>query len=327
MSSSFDGIKIAVFGASGFIGRWVARAFTERGARPILVTRNPAAMRQVCREYGIDGDIVEADVCDRDALTALFRDVRPAVVCSLAAYGANRSERDEMLSEQINVRAIETICELTARYRDPSWTGQALIHTGSGLEYGLNGGALSEDQECKPHTVYGHHKLAATRLIEAIASRRSLPVLTARLFTVYGPGEHPGRLLPTLVETAVSGSVAQLSSGLQKRDFTYVEDVAEGICRLVQSACRPGEVVNLATGRLTSVREFAETAREVLGIPRQHIQFGQSSLRPDEMPHRSISIARLQQRTGWAPATSIAEGIRKTGSFLRVAPARAMAET
>ena len=138
--------------------------------------------------------------------------------------------------------------------------------------------------------------------------------LTARLFTVYGPGEHSGRLLPSLIHAAEAGTAIDLTEGSQERDFTYVEDVAEGLLRLAESDFEPGEVVNLATGRLTSVREFVLTAAEELGLSDEQLRFGALSTRDEEMAHAPVSVDRLAELLGWLLPTSVREGIRKTRS-------------
>jgi nucleoside-diphosphate-sugar epimerase len=140
--------------------------------------------------------------------------------------------------------------------------------------------------------------------------------VTARLFTVYGPGEHAGRLLPSLLDAANRSTPLALTAGRQQRDFTYVEDVAERLLQLACAAAPPGQIVNLATGRLTTVRTFAEIAGEILGIEPSHLQFGMIPTRAEEMEHAVVSVERLRQLVGDVPSTCIAEGIRETVGFL-----------
>jgi UDP-glucuronate decarboxylase len=133
------------------------------------------------------------------------------------------------------------------------------------------------------------------------------------LFTVYGPGEHAGRLLPSLREAARSAGVVPLTAGAQRRDFTYVEDVADGLLRLglVDHAFAP-RALNLATGELHGVREFVEIAARELGIDRSRLQFGALPTRTEEMAHDPVSIESLSALVGWRPSTSIAEGVERT---------------
>jgi nucleoside-diphosphate-sugar epimerase len=132
------------------------------------------------------------------------------------------------------------------------------------------------------------------------------------LFTVYGPGEHPGRLLPSLIKAARTGDPLPLSNGSQSRDFTYVEDVAQALLDLGTSAAVAGEVVNVATGRLTRVRDFIEAAAAVLRICPETLLFGEAPARPWEMIHAPVTLERLRTLVGWIPATQVVEGIRRT---------------
>jgi nucleoside-diphosphate-sugar epimerase len=132
------------------------------------------------------------------------------------------------------------------------------------------------------------------------------------LFAVYGPGEAPARLLPTLIAAGAGESEIELTEGLHRRDFTYVADAAEGLLRLGLSGAEPGSVINIATGSLTSIREFVEIAAKAIGIDAARLAFGALPTRPDEMFNEGVSVAKCRTLLNWIPATTIAEGIRKT---------------
>jgi nucleoside-diphosphate-sugar epimerase len=305
-------VRVAVLGAGGFVGRWVARALVGAGARVALVVRDRRRALPLFGRLGIVGDVEELDLSDPSAVGELYRAVRPAVTFNLAGYGVDRSERDEATADLINGRLVGWVADAAAAWRDGQWPGPAVVHTGSGAEYGPIAGEFTEDAEPGPRTLYGRTKLAGTRLLAECAARRRLPSVTARLFTVYGPGEHPGRLLPSLLAAARAGEPLSLTGGEQRRDFTYVEDVAEGLLRLGAAGCRPGETLNLATGTLQSVRQFAEQAADILGMPRGHLRFGALPLRGDEVAYPEVPVARLRELTGWSPPTGVAGGIRRT---------------
>ena len=148
------------------------------------------------------------------------------------------------------------------------------------------------------------------------AEQLSLRAVVARLFMVYGPGEPPHRLTPSLLEAARTREPVALTTGSQLRDFTYVQDVAAGLLRLGRVGEDAAGVVNLATGRSTPVREFAERAAAVLELPPDLLRFGARPDRAGEMVHDPVSIARLQQLTGWRPPTGIERGLRETATFL-----------
>ena len=309
----YRGVRTLVTGASGFIGRWIARLLSEAGSALVLASRDPRALRSVIDQLEINGEAVPVDLGDEAAVDALVRRVRPAVTFHLAGYGVDRAETDEREARRINALAVGFIADAVARWRSRNWPGPQLVHAGSAQEYGIAGGNLDEGGPALPTTVYGKTKLEGTDLLLDRGKHPSLRALIVRLFTVYGPGERAGRLLPSLVLAAHTGELMPLTAGTHRRDFTYVGDVAEGLLRL--GVCEaPGRcIVNLATGRLTSVREFVEIAAPILGLPPERLRFGALPTRGDEMEHDAVSLSRLRQLTGgWHPGTSISEGVRST---------------
>lgn len=317
MVHDYGDVPVAVLGAAGFMGRWVARALCERGAEVNLIVRDIATAQPILSSYGVHGALFEIDLLKPGAVLGLYRKIKPLVTFNLAGYGVDRSERDEQTAYRTNAHLVEQVCEAVSAIRDSQWQGQDIVHAGSALEYGTIGGDLDEDSIPHPTTLYGRSKLAGTLALAEGCRTGGIKGLTARLFTVYGPGEHAGRLLPSLIETAASGAELPLTAGTQKRDFTYIEDVAEGLLQLGLAKTAPGAVVNLATGRLYSVREFVKTSAGILQIPDDHLRFGALPTRPEEMEHSQVTVERLRRLTGWIPGTTITEGIRKTVEFER----------
>lgn len=309
--ASYDGARIAVLGATGFIGRWIARTAATLGARVVLLARDVHGAESLARSLP-RATAAMIDAGDEHALHDVLDATRPAVVFNAIGYGVDRSERDDATAWSINARFPGLLADAVARTRDADWSGTTLVHLGSALEYGRASGNLAEDTEPLPDTLYGRTKLEGTRMLAERGRSLDLASVTARLFTVFGAGEHEGRLLPALIAAARQDTPLDLTAGSQVRDFTYAGDVAEGALRLGLARCPPGDIVNLATGRLTSVRTFAETAADVLGIASDLLRFGALPSRAEEMVHEPVSIARLRERTGWAPATDIATGIRRT---------------
>lgn len=315
--SRYHGVKVALLGSTGFIGRWVARSLTQAGADLSLVVRDVSKSGVIFDRYQIRGQFYELDLRDFERLRAFLQDTKPAICFNLAGYGVDHSERDEESAFQINCDLVFEICEALANFRNPDWDGPAIVHVGSALEYGEISGNLNEDSRPNPTTSYGKSKLAGTQQLAQSCQIHAMRGVTARLFTVYGPGEHQGRLLPELIKAAESGTPVQLTTGLQKRDFTYVADVVEGLLRLGLSNADPGTIVNLATGVLTSVQDFVKTAATVLGLQEEQLIFGEIPTRAEEMEHDPVSLERIERLLNWTPQTGIADGIEQTVKFLR----------
>ncbi|MCZ6755629.1 MAG: NAD(P)-dependent oxidoreductase [Gemmatimonadetes bacterium] len=303
--------KVIVLGASGFIGRWVAWALTEAGARLTLLVRAPDQSRRLFDRLGINGEIRQLDLRDLGAVEAAFHQVRPTVTFNLAGYGVDRSERDPEEAHFLNTDLVGVLCRIVTGVAD-DWQGLQLIHAGTALEYGMATGDLNEDTPPEPTTLYGRSKLAGTHAVQRACRESGLRASVARLFTVYGPGEHQGRLFPALIRAARTRQPLPLTAGHQLRDFTYVEDVAAGLMRLGAVAEASGQVVNLATGKLLSVLDFALQTAQVLRLDERLLKFGQLPVRGEEMAHNPANINRLTTLTGWRPPADIQSGVERT---------------
>jgi len=319
------GRRALVLGASGFIGRWTAALLAAEGADLVLAGRDADAVRAALEPFadrapaGAPPEIRAVDLARPGAAEELVAEVRPAIVFNLVGYGVDPCERDEARYERLNHGLVHELVYAIRDARDrgeDAWTGQHLIHAGSALEFGGVSGDLSDPWHCRPTTSYGRTKLRGSEEVVGAVQRNDLRGVSVRLFTVFGPGEHAGRLLPALLAARRADGDLELTAGTQLRDFTYVEDAARGLLRLGAMEHVVAEsALNLATGKLTPVREFAETAGHLLGIAPERLKFGALETRPEEMSHDPVSTARLAELTGWVPDTSIADGVRRTLEF------------
>lgn len=321
LARKYAGVRALVLGGTGFVGRWVVRTLEAYGARVFMTARDVEAAESVASKYSIAAEIHRLDVSREGEVRELIRRTCPTILFNLVGYGIDRSERDEFEAYRINAFLLSTLCRSMAEVEDSKWSGQQIVHTGSALEYGIIGGDLNEGSVPDPTTQYGRSKLAGTYQLAHACEVQSLKGVTARLFTVYGAGEHPGRLLPTLIDSVDCTTPISLTEGKQERDFTYVEDVAEGLLRLGASRAEPGEVVNLATGKLESVHQFVLEAARVLTIDCDRLHFGALPSRSDDMYHEEVCVNRLRGLTGWLPSTSVREGVGRTRDFLQVGDA------
>ncbi len=307
--------RALVLGANGFIGRWVARALTAAGATLVLADRDALRAESICKDYEIRGEFFAADLAAAGALDQLLRHARPDITFNLAGYGVDSAERNAALAEALNTNLVGEVARTIAAHPATDWAGQRFVHVGSAAEYGNVNGSVSESSPENPHSDYGRTKLAGTHKLVTAAKSNGLRAVCARLFTVYGPGEHPGRLLPSLLDAARTKKPLQLTAGEQQRDFVFVGDVAEALLRIgcVEGAAPP--VVNVATGTLTTVRGFAECAAELLRLEPGQLQFGVLPYRGDELHQGSVSTKLLEQCAAWKPRMSVRDGIRETITF------------
>ena len=321
MSSNNDyaGAVVLVLGASGFIGRWVTRRLLRHGASVHLTVRNETSAVGVFDRYSITGVVHNVDLSDSTQIDSLYQRVEPDITFNLAGYGMGPGEHDEATASRINSDLPAAICRASWRFGSGNWSGQQIVHAGSAAEYGENLEGFSEIGSTNPSTLYGISKLAGTRALAASSEKLGAKSVTARIFNAYGPGERSGRLLPSLIEAARAETSIRLTDGSQKRDFTYVEDIAIGLLRLGRVTDTEYPVMNLATGTFTTVHSFVNMAAQVLGMSQHQLKFGAISMPERErdwnIDTKAVPVARLQKVLNWLPTTSVALGISQTCEF------------
>src|SRR6185436_12117281 len=164
-----------VFGASGFIGRWIASMLCERGAHVVLAVRDPHASMRVFVEHLIAGDVRRVELANPGEAAKLVRAVQPDIVFNAAGYGVDRNERDAALARRLNTALVREIVD--AIEPDERWRGQCLIHVGTALEFGTVGGDLSHPWHCAPTTLYGRTKFDGSLHVREIAEQRRMRAL------------------------------------------------------------------------------------------------------------------------------------------------------
>lgn len=289
-----DARGAVVFGASGFIGGWVARELQQRGVPVTAVVRDLDRAATTFATWPQTPAYERADLEAPGDGANVIRRHRPSVVFNLAGYGVDRDETDPARARRLNH---DLVRELAAACAEPG-IDATLVHVGSAAEYGEAVGVLREDGPARPHGTYGTTKRDGTMALVEVAHRTGARAICARLFTVFGEGEHEGRLLP-LLRAAVGGCDAvPLSAGTQERDFAWVGDVAPALVDLASARWAPGTVVNLASGRSHTVRAFVLAAARALGIDEARLAFGAVASQAGDLAGFTVSVERMQSILG-----------------------------
>lgn len=239
-------IKVAVTGASGFIGRHV---LTELGRHPVdvtVVTRRAAKLADV----SINARVVELDLANPQA-DNYERLNRPDILIHLAWEG---------LPNYGSLHHFET--ELPRQYLFLKGLVKAglptLLVTGTCFEYGMQSGELSEELTPLPSNPYGYAKDALRRQLEFLRGEHPFALTWARLFYIYGEGQSKSALLSQLKEAVEHGeSSFNMSGGEQLRDYLPVNKVAAYLVALVLRQENIG-VVNVCSGKPISIRNLLE---------------------------------------------------------------------
>jgi nucleoside-diphosphate-sugar epimerase len=285
----------------------VVRALVERGAKVVAQVREPGRFTAAC---AAGAEVRAQDLAVPGSARELVARIRPEVVFNLAGYGVAKGERDATGYRRMNTELVEELAsalgERGARTERP---GSILVHLGSALEYGTSP-ALDERAQPRPSDPYGHTKAAATAALARC--RTEVASVVARAFTVFGPGERPGRLVPTLLAARAGTGRIPLSAGTQRRDFVYVEDVARA--NVLAAAADDSGLANIATGVETSVDEIYRHLSEATGFREDPVY---EPPRTGDVYRIALDIRRAEEWLGWVPDIALSDGLRRTVEWFR----------
>ncbi len=194
--------------------------------------------------------------------------------------------------------------------------GRRLVGAGTCAEYDWSDGWCIETRTTvRPQTLYGTAKDATRRVLEAYGADTGLAVAWGRVFFLYGPGEHPDRLVSSVARRLITGQRAPTSHGRQRRDFLHVEDVAGALAALLLAENVSGPV-NIASGEPVAVGDVLTTLAEEAGRP-DLLGWGDVSLDDSEPPLIAGDVTRLREEVGFRPAWDLPEGLSATVAWWR----------
>jgi nucleoside-diphosphate-sugar epimerase len=308
-------VKVLVTGAGGFVGANLAESLAEAGHDVVAWVR-PGSPTWRLDHLQEAIDVVPLDLLDRDAVEQGVRSAGAEWVFHLAAHGAYSWQRDAELIMQTNLVAA---VHLLAACRRRGFA--AFVNAGTSSEYGFQDHAPREDELPEPNSDYATMKAAATLHCRFVAQRDDLHVVTLRLYSVFGPWEEPGRLMPTLVARGLEGHLPPLVSPDTPRDFVSIRDTERAFLQAAQRTdVERGSVFNVGSGRQTRLREVVEVARAQLEIVEEP-QWGTE-------PQRSWDAAvwvgdprRAREQLGWTAQDDLSAGFASLVAWLREHPA------
>jgi nucleoside-diphosphate-sugar epimerase len=303
--------RVIVTGGGGFIGANLCRRLLRDGHEVHAVAR-PGG--DIWRLADVRRDVVvhRLELRDTEAVRATVAGVRADWLFHLAARGAYSWQTDTDAIVATNARATAGLVDLAG-----AGAFEAFVQAGSTAEYGGKNHPAHESEPVEPVGWYAVTKAAATRYAKSVSVRSGAHIVTLRLATAYGFWEEPSRLMPTLAMFGLRRRLPPLTDPRTVRDFVFVDDVCEAF---VLAACAAhlerGSVLNVGSGRPTSLAELVGLVRSQLGIERRA---GWSTM-PPRAWDADLAVAdctRSRLRLGWEPSWSLAEGFRALTDWLR----------
>ncbi|MBE2317426.1 NAD-dependent epimerase/dehydratase family protein [Solirubrobacter sp. CPCC 204708] len=309
-------MRALVTGAGGFVGATLVRRLLAEG-HEVHATGRPGGQPWRLEDVRADIELHEVDLADAEAIARLVGRARPDWVFHLAAHGAYSWQTETQPILAVNVLGTAALLDAAL-----DAGAQAFIHAGSSSEYGLKDHPPVEDEALAPNSTYAVGKAAATHYCSFVGQRAVARVATLRLYSIYGPWEDPGRLMPTLAVRGLRGELPPLVAPETARDFVHVDDACDAFVRAAQAPdLEPGVVLNLGSGRQTTLREIVAIAREVLAIEAEP-QWGSTAARSWDTSVWVSDPRRIETALGWRASTDLREGFRDLADWLASDPDR-----
>ncbi len=337
---TLSGKTVLITGAAGFIGAHLAAVLlrTVPSVKVVgLDNKNdyydPALKEARLREVAATASsqsvwcFVEGDIADAALLDSVFAEHRPAVVVNLAAQaGVRHSIENPDAYIHSNINGFYQVLEACRRY-----PVEHLVYASSSSVYGANQQVpyRVEDKADYPVSLYAATKKSNEMMAHAYAKLYDIPVTGLRFFTVYGPAGRPDMAYFNFTEKLRQGETIQLFNyGNCRRDFTYIDDVVEGVMRVMACApphqygadglpVPPCRLYNIGNSHPETLLDFVDTLQQELVaaqvLPADYNFEAHRELvpmQPGDVVATYADITPLERDFGFAPRTSLREGLR-----------------
>jgi UDP-glucuronate 4-epimerase len=327
--------RILVTGASGFIGAQLVSCLLRRGDSVLGIDNHNSYYDPSLKEDRLARnashshyDHVRMDIADRDAVEEAFREFEPECVVNLAAQaGVRYSIENPLAYIDSNITGFTNILE-GCRHKKVDH----LVYASSSSVYGANTEMpFSVNQSVNhPLSLYAASKKSNELMAHAYSHLYGLPTTGLRFFTVYGPWGRPDMALFKFTEAILKGEAFQVFNyGKHKRDFTYIDDIVEGLLRVIDrpassnpqwcgttpdpgSSMAPWRVHNIGNSKPVELLRYIEAIEEALGIKARYELL---PLQPGDVPDTHADVSSLKSEFGYKPNTKIETGVKNFVSW------------
>ena len=344
-----NGKTILVTGSPGFIGaNLVLRLLKEMNAGTVISLDNmndyydPALkeyrlglIEKAAQTSPVRHIFIRGSIADKDLLDRVFREYGPSVVVNLAAQAGVRYSIDHPdVYIESNIIGFYNILEACR-----NWPVEHLVYASSSSVYGGNKKVpfSTDDKVDTPVSLYAATKKSNELLAHAYSKLYSIPSTGLRFFTVYGPAGRPDMFYFSATQKLVAGKTIQIFNyGNCKRDFTFIDDIVEGVYRVMRGApvkangedglpLPPYAVYNIGGGTPENLLDYISTLQEELvraGVLPEDYDFEAHrelvGMQPGDVPVTYADSSALENDYGFTPKINIRQGLRAFAEWYRV---------
>ena len=345
-----NGRTILITGVAGFIGANLAkRLLHEVTSVKVIGIDNMNAYYDVClkeerlKELSSLSSFVfiKGDIADKSTIDRIFAEYRPSVVVNLAAQaGVRYSIINPDAYVASNLIGFYNILEACRHSYDSGNTGvEHLVYASSSSVYGSNKKVpySTDDKVDNPVSLYAATKKSNELMAHAYSKLYNIPSTGLRFFTVYGPAGRPDMAYFGFTDKLVKGETIKIFNyGNCKRDFTYIDDIVEGVIRVMQHAPErlkgedglpipPYKIYNIGNSNPENLLDFVTILQEELvcaGVLPTNYDFEAHkelvSMQPGDVPITYADTTPLEQDFGFKPSTSLREGLRSFATWYKL---------
>jgi UDP-glucose 4-epimerase len=303
-----------VTGGAGFIGSHLAQALVTRGETVRIADDFSTGKTANVAVLNGKAEVLTGDLADAGFAREAVADV-DLVLHQAAIPSVPRSVADPLTSHRANVNA--TVSLLVAS-REAGV--RRVVYAGSSSAYG-DSPTLPKHEAMTPQPLspYALQKLVGEQYMQLYTSLYGLETVTIRYFNVFGPRQDPSSpysgVIALFITRLLAGEPPTITGdGGQTRDFTYIDNVVDGVLRAAVAPQAAGQVINVATGERTSINELAATLARLIGSPLAPVRV---EARTGDVRDSLADLTRARELLGYEPQIGLEEGLRRTIAWYR----------
>lgn len=295
-------MNIVITGATSFIGLALLQELADRHQLMVVVRPDSENKGLLPRHEHIH--MIQKDLADIGTLEELPTGTVDVWI-HMGWNGSGSRNRKNQELQQSNIGMVLDAVRTASRFGC-----RRFIFSGSQAEYGIHQEKITEETRCHPVSEYGKAKLETGNQAKTLCKSLNIEYIHTRIFSVYGPGDHPWTLVNTCLDTFLADQTMVMGDCTQWWNFLYIEDMAKAMAALVEKEQLPEGIYNIAGDDTRILREFVTEMHELCG-GRGSCSYGELPVNAEGAANLNPDITKIKQATGWKPEISFAEGIKR----------------